>query len=102
VRARHGAADQRMPMPFATKTQGAARAQALDGRIIGLHAVRGQYTAGTAYGSACRATATAGVDPSRTETFVALRTEIASWHGPACPSTCAPASGSPRARRKSS
>ena len=42
--------------------------------------VRGQYTAGTVAGQQYRVTARDGVDPdSRTETFVALRTEIASW-----------------------
>jgi glucose-6-phosphate 1-dehydrogenase len=48
---------------------------------IGLHAIRGQYTAGTAYGERVRGYRDEpGVDPeSRTETFVALRTEIANW-----------------------
>ncbi|MEO6972194.1 MAG: glucose-6-phosphate dehydrogenase [Rhodoferax sp.] len=48
---------------------------------LGLHAVRGQYTAGTAYGERVQGYRDeAGVDPhSRTETFVALRTEIANW-----------------------
>ena len=48
---------------------------------IGLHAVRGQYAAGTAYGERVAGyREEAGVDPeSRTETFVALRTEIANW-----------------------
>ncbi|RZL92066.1 MAG: glucose-6-phosphate dehydrogenase [Variovorax sp.] len=48
---------------------------------IGLHAIRGQYTAGTAYGKRVQGYRDEpGVDPeSRTETFVALRTEIANW-----------------------
>jgi len=48
---------------------------------IGLHAVRGQYTAGTAYGQRVPGyLEEPGIDPmSRTETFVALRAEIASW-----------------------
>ncbi|HSV58801.1 MAG TPA: glucose-6-phosphate dehydrogenase [Variovorax sp.] len=48
---------------------------------IGLHAVRGQYTAGTAYGERVGGYRDEpGVDPeSRTESFVALRTEIANW-----------------------
>ncbi|RYF73533.1 MAG: glucose-6-phosphate dehydrogenase [Comamonadaceae bacterium] len=48
---------------------------------LGLHAVRGQYTAGTAYGERVQGYRDEpGVDPlSRTETFVALRTEIANW-----------------------
>ncbi|MEJ1130121.1 glucose-6-phosphate dehydrogenase [Variovorax sp. CCNWLW225] len=48
---------------------------------LGLHAVRGQYTAGTAYGERVPGyREEPGVDPdSRTETFVALRTEIANW-----------------------
>ncbi|VTU19659.1 Glucose-6-phosphate 1-dehydrogenase [Variovorax sp. PBL-H6] len=48
---------------------------------IGLHAIRGQYTAGTAYGERVPGyREQQGVDPeSRTETFVALRTEIANW-----------------------
>ncbi|MFT4266531.1 MAG: glucose-6-phosphate dehydrogenase [Xenophilus sp.] len=48
---------------------------------IGLHAVRGQYTAGTAYGERVPGyLQEPGIDPaSRTETFVALRAEIASW-----------------------
>jgi glucose-6-phosphate 1-dehydrogenase len=45
------------------------------------HAVRGQYVAGTAYGERVQGYKDEpGVDPeSRTETFVALRTEIANW-----------------------
>ncbi|WP_432729919.1 glucose-6-phosphate dehydrogenase [Variovorax sp. W6] len=48
---------------------------------LGLHAVRGQYTAGTAYGERVPGYRDEpGVNPdSRTETFVALRTEIANW-----------------------
>jgi glucose-6-phosphate 1-dehydrogenase len=48
---------------------------------LGLHAVRGQYTAGTAYGERVQGYRDEpGVNPdSRTETFVALRTEIANW-----------------------
>jgi glucose-6-phosphate 1-dehydrogenase len=48
---------------------------------IGLHAIRGQYAAGTAYGQRVQGYRDEpGVDPdSRTETFVALRTEIANW-----------------------
>ncbi|VTU20706.1 glucose-6-phosphate dehydrogenase [Variovorax sp. PBL-E5] len=48
---------------------------------IGLHAIRGQYAAGTAYGERVQGYRDEpGVDPeSRTETFVALRTEIANW-----------------------
>ncbi|WP_038207510.1 glucose-6-phosphate dehydrogenase [Xenophilus azovorans] len=48
---------------------------------IGLHAVRGQYTAGTAYGERVPGYLhEPGIDPvSRTETFVALRAEIANW-----------------------
>jgi glucose-6-phosphate 1-dehydrogenase len=48
---------------------------------LGLHAIRGQYTAGTAYGERVPGYKDEpGVDPdSRTETFVALRTEIANW-----------------------
>jgi glucose-6-phosphate 1-dehydrogenase len=48
---------------------------------LGLHAIRGQYTAGTAYGERVPGYRDEpGVDPeSRTETFVALRTEIANW-----------------------
>ena len=48
---------------------------------IGLHAIRGQYAAGTAYGERVPGYRDEpGVDPeSRTETFVALRTEIANW-----------------------
>jgi glucose-6-phosphate 1-dehydrogenase len=48
---------------------------------LSLHAVRGQYTAGTAYGERVQGYRDEpGVDPdSRTETFVALRTEIANW-----------------------
>ena len=48
---------------------------------LGLHVVRGQYTAGTAYGERVRGyREEPGVDPaSTTETFVALRTEIDSW-----------------------
>src|SRR5205085_10916271 len=45
------------------------------------HIVRGQYAAGTANGNPVRGyREEPGVDPnSTTETFVALRTEIASW-----------------------
>jgi glucose-6-phosphate 1-dehydrogenase len=48
---------------------------------LGLHTVRGQYTAGTAYGERVQGYRDEpGVNPdSRTETFVALRTEIANW-----------------------
>ncbi|HEY2254611.1 MAG TPA: glucose-6-phosphate dehydrogenase [Variovorax sp.] len=48
---------------------------------IGLHAIRGQYAAGTAYGKRVQGYSDEpGVEPeSRTETFVALRTEIANW-----------------------
>jgi glucose-6-phosphate 1-dehydrogenase len=48
---------------------------------LGLHAIRGQYTAGTSYGQRVPGYRDEpGVDPeSRTETFVALRTEIANW-----------------------
>jgi len=48
---------------------------------LGLHAVRGQYAAGTAYGERVPGYRDEpGVDPqSNTETFVALRTEIANW-----------------------
>ncbi|RDI27034.1 glucose-6-phosphate 1-dehydrogenase [Pseudacidovorax intermedius] len=48
---------------------------------IGMHAVRGQYTAGTAYGERVQGyLQEPGIDPaSRTETFVALRAEIANW-----------------------
>ena len=48
---------------------------------LGLHAIRGQYTAGTAYGERVQGyREEPGVDPeSRTETFVALRTEIENW-----------------------
>lgn len=48
---------------------------------LNLHAVRGQYTAGTAYGERVQGyREEPGVDPaSRTETFVALRTEIENW-----------------------
>jgi glucose-6-phosphate 1-dehydrogenase len=48
---------------------------------LGLHTVRGQYTAGTAYGERVPGyLEEPGVDPdSRTETFVALRTEIENW-----------------------
>ena len=48
---------------------------------IGLHAIRGQYAVGTAYGERVPGYRDEpGVDPeSRTETFVALRTEIANW-----------------------
>lgn len=48
---------------------------------LGLHAIRGQYSAGTAYGERVPGyREEPGVDPdSRTETFVALRTEIANW-----------------------
>lgn len=48
---------------------------------IGLHAVRGQYGAGTAYGERVAGYRDEpGVNPdSKTETFVALRTEIANW-----------------------
>jgi glucose-6-phosphate 1-dehydrogenase len=48
---------------------------------LGLHTVRGQYTAGTAYGARVPGyLEEPGVDPdSRTETFVALRTEIENW-----------------------
>ena len=48
---------------------------------LGLHAIRGQYTAGTAYGERVPGYLDeAGIDPqSRTETFVALRAEIANW-----------------------
>ena len=48
---------------------------------LGLHVVRGQYTAGTAYGERVQGyREEPGVDPaSTTETFVALRTEIDSW-----------------------
>ncbi|GAC1389499.1 MAG: glucose-6-phosphate dehydrogenase [Variovorax sp.] len=48
---------------------------------LAFHAVRGQYTAGTVHGERVPGyREEAGVDPqSRTETFVALRTEIANW-----------------------
>ena len=48
---------------------------------LGLHAIRGQYTAGTAYGERVQGyLQEPGIDPqSRTETFVALRAEIANW-----------------------
>jgi glucose-6-phosphate 1-dehydrogenase len=48
---------------------------------LGLHAIRGQYTAGTAYGERVKGYLDEpGIDPqSRTETFVALRAEIANW-----------------------
>ncbi len=65
--------------------------------------VRGQYTAGSTGGERVPGYAEeTGVPPdSRTETFVALRTEIANCAGPACPSTSAPASGWQRTRRTS-
>lgn len=48
---------------------------------LGLHAIRGQYTSGTAYGERVQGyLEEPGIDPqSRTETFVALRAEIANW-----------------------
>jgi glucose-6-phosphate 1-dehydrogenase len=48
---------------------------------LGLHAIRGQYTAGTAYGERVQGYLDEpGIDPqSHTETFVALRAEIANW-----------------------
>ncbi len=48
---------------------------------LGLHAIRGQYTTGTAYGERVQGyLQEPGIDPaSRTETFVALRAEIANW-----------------------
>ncbi|MDM0114479.1 glucose-6-phosphate dehydrogenase [Variovorax sp. J22R133] len=48
---------------------------------IGLHAIRGQYATGTAYGERVVGyREEPGVDPeSKTETFVALRTEISNW-----------------------
>jgi glucose-6-phosphate 1-dehydrogenase len=48
---------------------------------LGLHAIRGQYAAGTAYGERVPGYLDEpGIDPaSRTETFVALRAEIANW-----------------------
>ncbi len=48
---------------------------------LGLHAIRGQYAAGTAYGERVKGYLDEpGIDPqSRTETFVALRAEIANW-----------------------
>lgn len=48
---------------------------------LGLHTVRGQYSAGTAYGERVQGYKDEpGVDPdSHTETFVALRMEIANW-----------------------
>ncbi len=48
---------------------------------LGLHTVRGQYAAGTAYGKRVHGYLDEpGVNPnSRTETFVALRTEIDNW-----------------------
>ena len=48
---------------------------------LNLHAIRGQYTAGTAYGERVKGyLEEPGIDPqSRTETFVALRAEIANW-----------------------
>ncbi|MGJ7580543.1 glucose-6-phosphate dehydrogenase [Variovorax sp. RHLX14] len=48
---------------------------------LNLHAIRGQYTAGTAYGERVKGYLDEpGIDPqSRTETFVALRAEIANW-----------------------
>ncbi len=48
---------------------------------LGLHAIRGQYTAGTVYGQRVPGyREEPGVDPmSHTETFVALRAEIANW-----------------------
>jgi glucose-6-phosphate 1-dehydrogenase len=48
---------------------------------LGLHTVRGQYVAGTAYGERVQGyREEPGVDPdSRTETFVALRTEVENW-----------------------
>ncbi len=48
---------------------------------LSLHAIRGQYTAGTAYGERVPGyKEEAGVPAdSRTETFVALRTEIENW-----------------------
>ena len=54
---------------------------------IGLHAVRGQYGAGTAYGERVAGyREEPGVDPdSKTETFVALRTEIANWRWASVP-----------------
>src|SRR5262249_22686837 len=53
------------------------------------HVVRGQYTG---YRSET------GVDPeSDTETFIALKCAIDNWAGPACRSSCAPASGWRRA-----
>jgi len=50
-------------------------------QTLGLHAVRGQYTAGTAYGERVIGYKDEpGVDPaSNTETFLALRTEIENW-----------------------
>jgi len=54
---------------------------------IGLHSVRGQYTTGTTYGERVVGyKEEPGVDPdSRTETFVALRTEIANWRWASVP-----------------
>ncbi|MFT3717837.1 glucose-6-phosphate dehydrogenase [Pseudorhodoferax sp.] len=48
---------------------------------LGLHTVRGQYQAGTAYGQRVQGYLDEpGVDPeSHTETFVALRTEMENW-----------------------
>ena len=71
-----------MPTRSATKSSRCC-ARSSPGRPsrIGLHAIRGQYTAGTAYGERVQGYRDEpGVDPeSRTETFVALRTEIANW-----------------------
>jgi len=49
--------------------------------LLDTHAVRGQYTAGSVQGTPVRGYREEdGVDPaSRTETFVALRAEVASW-----------------------
>jgi glucose-6-phosphate 1-dehydrogenase len=70
---------------------------------IDQHVVRGQYAAGMLNGQPVPGyREEPGVKPeSRTETFVALRAEVASWRWAGVPSTSAPASAWPRAMRRS-
>jgi glucose-6-phosphate 1-dehydrogenase len=65
--------------------------------------VRGQYKAGAANGGAVKGyLEELGSGTSRTETFVAIKAEIANWRWAGFPSTSAPASGWRTGCRRSS
>jgi len=63
--------------------------------------VRGQYRAGLVDGVPVPGYLSELDRESHTETFVALKAEVANWRWPGCRSTCARASGWPRTPRRS-